>query len=462
MYLTDSRASRLEVARARFLAHYGPGEIRVLRAPARINILGEHVDYVSYLPTASLPFGSEEHEMLMLFRPLAEPRVRGRSGHSRYDPFEFEFEEETGAGDWATLVFNRPPPAPHWSNYVRGATAYARWSCGEAVRRGFEFLIDSTIPPGGGSSSSSAIVVLAGAAIREVNGIGYELTDLARESSQAEWYLGTRGGALDHTAICLGRRHHALVMDHSRGVSEPLRIPGDPWRWVTFFTQAADKGREVMLEYNERAAVSRILIPALLPRGESIEARVEGLPDSITLAEFADRFPEEFAACATAFPALVSSRWREELRIRNRARHHLGEARRVAEAIRLLRGLVPARDGAGMLSPEPGRAHSDEAMGRLGRLIDESHQSLCELYDVSNAEVDQLVDTVSGRPDLIAGRRLMGGGFGGNLLVLCRQEDQSELIDLVQLGYYAPRGRNAISEGSIMVSTPGEGLTRLR
>jgi galactokinase len=145
-------------------------------------------------------------------------------------------------------VFDRPAPRPHWSNYIRGAVTYAQWSLGGVIRRGFEFLIDSTIPPGGGSSSSSAIVVLAGAAIREVNGIGYGPAELARASSQAEWYLGTRGGALDHTAICLGRRHHALVMDHSVQVSEALQIPGDPWRWVTFFSQAADKGRAVMLE----------------------------------------------------------------------------------------------------------------------------------------------------------------------------------------------------------------------
>lgn len=447
MHLTDSRNVRLEDARERFRAHYGPGEILVLRAPARINIIGEHVDYVSYLPTASLPFGSHEHEMLMLFRPLDDGRVRGISSLGAYEPFEFELERELGGGEWASWVFDRPAPRPHWSNYIRGAVTYAQWSLGGVIRRGFEFLIDSTIPPGGGSSSSSAIVVLAGAAIREVNGIGYGPAELARASSQAEWYLGTRGGALDHTAICLGRRHHALVMDHSVQVSEALQIPGDPWRWVTFFSQAADKGRAVMLEYNERAAVSRLLIPALLPGVGTIDERIEGLPESCTLADFADRFPAVFTDCSAAFPELVATRLDRPLRIRDRARHHLGEVRRVAEAVRLLRGL-PNGD-------------SEEVMRRLGALIDESHQSLRELYEVSVAEVDQLVSTISSLPRLVAGRRLMGGGFGGNVLVLCRAEHLSELIDHVNQGYYAPRGRNAMAEGAVMVSTPGEGLTRL-
>ena len=58
----------LELKR-RFHQMYGEGGASILRAPARINILGEHVDYVSYLPTASLPFGSHEHAMTMMFRP---------------------------------------------------------------------------------------------------------------------------------------------------------------------------------------------------------------------------------------------------------------------------------------------------------------------------------------------------------------------------------------------------------
>lgn len=451
----ESRLSRLAHARQRFLNLYGPGEIRLLRAPARINILGEHVDYVSYLPTASLPFGSHEHEMVMLYRPAPAGRIRGASGHARYEPFELGFADEFGEfgeGEWATLVFNRPAPVPHWSNYVRGAIAFAQWRHPGRLARGLSFLIDSTIPPGGGSSSSSAIVVLAGAAIREVNEIGYDAAELAWESAQAEWYLGTRGGALDHTAICRGRRHHALLMDHHQRRSDPIQVPGDDWRWVTFFSHPADKGREVMLEYNERAAVSRLLIPALIDGAGPLAERIEELPEAITLADFARRFPGPFADCQAAFPALVSDRFHRPLRIRDRARHHLGESRRVARAVELLRRTT----GDGL-----SREEIDLLMRQLGQLIDESHQSLRELYEVTNAEVDQLVEAISDPPGMIAGRRLMGGGFGGNVLVLCREDQVAPLIEHVQQRFYHPRGRVAMDEGSIMVSTPGEGLSQL-
>ena len=449
--------NRLAAARDRFLAIYGPGEIHTLSAPARINILGEHVDYVSYLPTASLPFGSHEHQMIMLYRPAGDDRVRGASGHSGYEPFEFQFESEFGEKEWAKLVFNRPAPVPHWSNYVRGAVTFARWKHRQSVGRGINFLIDSTIPPGGGSSSSSAIVVLAGAAIRAVNRIDYDLADLAWESSQAEWYLGTRGGALDHTAICLGRRDHVLLMDHHLRTSERLPIPGDPWRWVTFFSNPADKGREVMLEYNERAAVSRMLIPSLLAMrgeegdsGETIEHRIEGLPETLTLDQFSRLQPGSFQDCAAAFPALVRDRLTVPLRIRDRARHHLAESDRVARAVEILRQVSSSAATTRMV---------DDSMGQLGELINSSHQSLRDLYEVTNQEVDQLVDAISADPALLLGRRLMGGGFGGNVLVLCRNENVQSLIEQVQRLFYHPRRRDAVAEGSIMISTPGDGLS---
>src|SRR4029450_11385756 len=67
-----------------FVKLYGDGPVNVLRAPARINILGEHIDYVSYLPTASLPFGSREHDVLMLYRDSPQPQVRSASSASTY------------------------------------------------------------------------------------------------------------------------------------------------------------------------------------------------------------------------------------------------------------------------------------------------------------------------------------------------------------------------------------------
>src|SRR5262249_13865238 len=152
----------LSSALRRFKELYGDGEVRAIRAPARINIIGEHVDYVPDKSMASLAFASSEHAMLMLFRVSDEGVVRGASTLAQLPQLSFAIDgEELGnlAGQtWESIVFDRPAPAPHWGNYVKGAVSFARWKYGPSVTRGFDFLIESSIPPNSGASSSSALV----------------------------------------------------------------------------------------------------------------------------------------------------------------------------------------------------------------------------------------------------------------------------------------------------------------
>ena len=436
--------ARFSSALRRFKELYGDGEAQALRAPARINVLGEHVDYVSYMPTASLAFGSREHEMLMLFRATDDAQVRGASTLEKFPPFSFALDEEE-IGDhakrtWESFVFNRTAPAPHWSGYVKGAVCFARWKYGAGVKRGFDFLIESSIPPNSGASSSSAVVTLAGAAVRAANRIEYELAELARDSSEAEWFVGTRGGALDHMTICLARSGRLVHISHRDQRAELIPLAVDGFRWITFFSHEADKGREAMLEYNERAAVSRLLIPALQARSK--EDPGFQMPETITLDEIARLDPQTFHECERAFPALVVERRAHALKLETRRRHHIGETEFVNAAVALLTETPPS---------------SDDRMRRLGQLMDLSHTSLRNQYEVSTPEVEALIDVIAADPQ-VYGARLMGGGFGGNVLALTTDENTQALIDRVQNEFYGPRGRDGLGEGSVMVSTPGNGL----
>jgi N-acetylgalactosamine kinase len=440
---------RLDAALKLFAARYGDGPLSVWRAPARINILGEHVDYVTYLPTAALPFGSREHGMLMLFRANEDGRVRGASTAADYEPFGFDLDDGAAAsGGWLESLYSRPTPAPHWSNYVRGGACFARAKYGAAVARGFDFVVDASVAAGGGASSSSALTVLAGAAIRRANGINFASDELAEDSAQAEWYAGTRGGAMDHTAICLAQPHSAVHIEFDARRATLVPLPDAGYRWLTFFTHKADKGREVMLEYNERAVVARLLIPAFVEsrRLEINESLPDVLPESVTLAEIARDFPNVFRECERAFPTLVTERRARPLKLRDRARHHVGEVRRVAQAARLL--------------ADAGGVDAGEAMRSLGALLRESHASLRDLYEVSTLEVNRLMEIIDA--DLqVLGARLMGGGFGGNVLALTTAEHAPALVARAQTEYYAPRRRDAAREGAVMISTPGAGLSPL-
>lgn len=460
----------------RFHDLYGAGVVRVLRAPARINILGEHVDYVSYLPTASLAMGSREQAMWLLWRATEDGQVRGASTDQRFAPFSLALDEvaaDTAQPSWESYLFAHPLPAPHWSNYVRGAIAFARWQHGAQIKRGGDLLIDSTIPPHSGASSSSALVVLSGAAIRLANQIAIQLPELARGSAQAEWFMGTRGGALDHTTICLAQAGSAVHIAHNEQRAELVPLPAAGFRWLTFFSHPADKGREVMRAYNERAAVARLLIPAVIegwrahqPRQFSqwvdmredwragspralggLQVLLSELPAALTLPEVAQLYPQAFAECQRIFPTLVQEIREQPLKLRDRARHHLGEIRRVAAAVEMLRRA--ASD-----------AEPDAAMRALGGLINESHASLRDRYEVSTPQVETLVEII--RADAqVYGARLMGGGFGGNVLALTTADNAQRLIERVQTEFYSPQGRHGVAEGAVMVSTPGAGLSEV-
>lgn len=443
----ERRAARLTTLANLFFEHYGDGPVSILRAPARINVLGEHVDYVSYLPTASLPFGSRERYALMMYRRSNAPVVRCASTSAEYEAASFSFLdvprfERDVENEWLNFLFAHGTPPPGWENYVNGAVTFARGKFGQRIQHGFDFALDSDIPAGGGASSSSALVVLGGAAIRNVNEIAWTPEGLAKDSALAEWFIGTRGGSMDHTTICLAEPASAVLIDYTAGQTRRVALPDEPFEWITFFSKPADKGREVMIEYNERAAVSRLLIPAIL---KSVET-VDDLPETISLDSLRRDYPDTFLQLERSFPALAEEESRWPLKIRMRALHHLGEVQRVALATQTLDSLENNDTFA--------------AMQKIGTLLDESHASLRDLYEVSIPEVEELIGIIRTDPHVL-GARLMGGGFGGNVLALTTREHTSNLIERVQQQYYASRNRDGVREGSVMLSTPGPGLAQV-
>ena len=480
---------------------YGDGDVTIIRAPARINIIGEHIDYIEYFRTCVLPFGSREYDMLMVMRPRNDDRVRAATTAEGFEPKEFclsdfpQLDVEKPADErWLGYLNELGVPPVSWDNYIKASAFYLKNMYPHADLRGMDVLLDSTVPIAGGASSSSGLVVVAGAGMRIANDMAIDKDELADSASKAEWYVGTRGGKMDQATICLAESAKALLITFEPFSIQPVAMPDTGYKWITFYTRPADKGSKVMSEYNERSIVSRFIIPALLEEilpaagnhkgtplttrilredwekllnaiaerdvekieksAETVAQIINLLPETITLREIGERFPAMYAEAKGLYPVLFEVRGEEsELKIKDRAQHHFGEVLRTLTSAKLLR---EAKECENSIFADLQSAK----MREVGRLMYETHESLRKLYGISTADLNKVV-AIAKSVNGVCGARLMGGGFGGNVIALVEEESADELIEAVQREYYTPENRDGRAENSTLVSTPGDGLTVL-
>jgi galactokinase len=264
-------------------------------------------------------------------------------------------------GEEDEFPLRQPEPAPGWRAFARGMVAELQRS-GQRLLGG-TLTIGGDVPRGRGLSSSAALEVALALALLEHSGRSEpDRRDLARLCSRVEndW-VGAQTGLLDQLAALFGRAGHATRLDMRTLAVEPVPLHLDGWRLVT-----VDSGVEhahAGSGYNDRRRECREACEAL---------GVASLRDA------------RAGDCAR-LPAPLD----------RRVRHVLEENQRVDAAVAALRGGdLPA----------------------LGRLLDASHASLRDLYDVSVPEVERTVRRVMASG--AAGARMVGGGFGGAVLAL--------------------------------------------
>jgi galactokinase len=230
--------------------------------------------------------------------------------------------------------------------------------------------IESDVPIGAGLASSAALTVAAAGALSEAFALGLAPRELALAAHRAESVeLGVGCGVMDHFAAALGREGEALLID-CRSL-DVRRVPLPPEADL----RVVDSGVT-----HENAAA------------EGYRARVDECRRACALLGVASlRDLVAVAGSGAAIMALPPP-------LDRRVGHVLGENRRVLEAVEAI---------------EPGD------LPRLGRLMDESHASQRDLYEVSVPEVDALVDRL--RAEGALGARLTGGGFGGSVVALFRR-----------------------------------------
>jgi galactokinase len=276
-----------------------------------------------------------------------------------------------------------------WADHVAGVTrVLARDG---SLHRGFDARISSDLPMGAGLGSSGALAVALLRAIRDAFGLALDDVALARAAQRGEHELtGAKSGIMDQMAASLAREGEALFLDCRSLAYERIPLPGEVELLVVHSGVVHQHSASA---YNER------------------RARCEAAAKALGVTHLRD-VP---AADLDRVEALAAP-------LDRRARHVVTEDARVLEAVDALR----AAD-----------------LDRLGALLDASHRSLRDDYEVSTPEVDLLVELVREQKG-VRGARITGGGFGGSIVAVAERGSAHHAGALAVAEYEQRTGLDAL------------------
>jgi galactokinase len=374
----------------RFQRHYGAHPRLIIRAPGRVNLIGEHTDYNSgfVLPVAI------DRATYVAARPRDDDRVHIVAA-------DLAAEDE-----FALDAIERSADHP-WSDYVRGVAKGLL--AAEHQLGGANMLIASDVPRGAGLSSSAALEVAVGYAfqlLNQLNILGEELALLAQGAENS--FVGVQSGIMDQFIAVLGRAGHALLLDCRDLSYRLIPIP------TTAAIVVCDSHVERTLAgsaYNQRRAECADALQLFKQWSPKITALRDITLDQFRLHEA--ELPDP---------------------LRARARHV------VSENDRTVRGAAALEAG-------------DAAA--FGLLMNESHQSLRDDYQVSIPELDTLVEAARRVPGCY-GSRLTGAGFGGCTVSLVEIPAVEQFQRDVAAAYRAATGRAA----TIYICRASDGVGR--
>ena len=388
---TQQQITRYAAGLAHFRALYGPGPVQLFRAPGRVNLIGEHTDYNhGFVLPAAL-----DKDVVMLGRPRNGRTLRVANMEAGYPPVEFELSEAI-----------TPAPRGDWSNYLRGP---AQMLAKHAEIPGMDLLVIGTppfgVPRGVGLSSSSAVVVATAVTLAHQAGLPYATPAFAQSCADAEWYVGTRGGIMDHFAALLTKRDHALFLDcraRPDGSYITRQIPF-PASHRLLVIDSGVHHDNIRGEFNLRVAACRAGV-ALLRTAYPTATHLRDLQE-IPWATLEPYLPETSNLLELSkvgidlgdIPGLDPS---ASLHIRACCRHVWFENARVLQTLDTL------------------------ALGDIkavGQLLTEAHHSAANDYRISTPELDFLVARANAMPGVV-GARLTGAGWGGCVLVMVAAE----------------------------------------
>lgn len=368
---------------AEFPGRFGAAPELAVRAPGRVNLIGEHTDYSGGLV---LPVAIDRETVIVgALRGDGQLRV-----HSR--------EASAGDGLASFAVAEPQRAAGDWLDYVRGAVEIV---AAEAGRRppGLDLAIASDVPGESGLSSSAAFGVALVTALERAMRLVFEPADRGRLAHRVEReFVGVPCGIMDQYASALGQRDHALRIDCRSLEARPVPLPGDALRILV--AHSGVRRRLATGGYGDRAAECE---SARVAAGEVL-ARAGRAPP----AALRDLAPSDLPALEDMDPLLF-----------RRLRHVVTENARVDAFC----GALAAHDFAA-----------------AGRLLREGMASLRDDFEVSVPELDHLC-ALGDRAAGVYGSRLTGAGFGGCTVHLVEAGQADAAAQALAEGFAARFGR---------------------
>lgn len=362
----------LAAARSHFAKVFGEGgKLRVIRAPGRVNLIGEHVDYNDGFV---LPMAIDRH-VYSICRARDDSKIRLASTAYADHPIEIDLSKKIERAE------------PQWANYSRGVAA-------ELIEAGIplvgaDILLHNTLPVGGGLSSSAAVLVATALSLLTLGGSKMEPDAIAALCRQAERkYAGVPCGIMDQTAVAAGRVGHAMLLD-CRDRSKHF-VPIDPME--------------------ARIVIANTMVHHELSDGAYAE-RVKSCEQAV--AAIAKTVPGAKSLRDVTEAQVVAARLHMDDTTFRRARHVVSEiARTVLAAEQLSR-----------------RRYED-----VGELMHQSHESLRLDYEVSCDELNFMA-AEAGTFKGVYGSRMTGGGFGGCIVALVQPRAVEGLIAHLESAY---------------------------
>jgi len=353
---------------------------RLARAPGRVNLLGEHVDYNGgfVLPAAI------DRATYVAFSPDGSDKVS-------VGAVDFGQSADFSTRSLKTKMQVNRSPLPGWAEYPAGVA----WSLSEhgQMVRGMQALFASDVPRGAGLSSSASVELAFAVSWMALGGWSLPPMELALCCQRAEnQYVGVRCGIMDQFASACGEKDRLLLLDCRSLEYRTLPLPEGV---DIIIADTTVRHAHASGAYNDRRAACE----------EAVRLLQQHLPGIQSLRDVS---LEDFDRLAATLPPLIEKR----------ARHVVEEIDRTLRAVSLL--------------------EAGDVQG-FGRAMNACHASLRDLYEVSCPEADEMVRIAQSLAGCY-GARLTGGGFGGCTVNLVERKYTQQFVEDLGVAYASDTG----------------------